>query len=337
MGTVTVDIVGGSISGLTTASAIKENNPSIEVTVYEKYKTIGYNHEGRRCGEAHSLGPEWMKWIPDEKSIFNRILKGEVSVGKKLYKVDQPPDTGFILNRQEFICQLARYTEQRGVHLQTNTKISSYTTLTGDYIVDASGCPSTIKRELGFTRGIKGTTFQQTLENANCFIPDTVKIFFTSKFGYFWIFPRNPEKREVNIGVGILGKMEYDLRALLEEFKADHHITGTVNYVTGGLVPLGLQRPFMYKNILFVGDAGVGAFPFTGQGIYRALISGDIAGRCIALGETKRYPHIINKEFLKWDTIGTLFLKGNTVIHKIRPEFALASFNYMTKVFGIIH
>ena len=45
---------------------------------------------------------------------------------------------------------------------------------------------------------------------------------------------------------------------MLENFKKENGISGKINHVTGGPVPLGLQRPLIYKNIIFVGDAGVG-------------------------------------------------------------------------------
>jgi flavin-dependent dehydrogenase len=236
-----------------------------------------------------------------------------------------------MLNRQEFICQLARDAEKRGVVLQTNDKIQSVDDLNGDVLVDASGCPSTVKRELKLGTGFIGVTYQQTLENANCFQSDTIRIFFTSSGGYFWIFPRDPKKHEVNVGVGFFGYSKYDLREILKVFKEEQGITGTVNYVVGGLIPLGLQPPFLYRNILFVGDAGVGAFPFTGQGIYRALLSGDIAGRCIAQEDLKKYPRIIRKEFIKWDVISSVFIRMNLVFRKINPALFLTSMNLLVR------
>ena len=71
---IQVDIVGGSISGLSAAISLKQHDKSIDVIVHEKYKKIGYNHEGRRCGEAHSIESEWKKWKPIGKSVF-MILK----------------------------------------------------------------------------------------------------------------------------------------------------------------------------------------------------------------------------------------------------------------------
>jgi flavin-dependent dehydrogenase len=176
-----------------------------------------------------------------------------------------------------------------------------------------------VKRELHLKSGFIGRTYQETIEDANCFCGDTIRILFSQYGGYFWVFPRDPEKNESNIGVGMYGDLNYDLREMLRMFKKEQHITGTVNYVAGGLIPLGLQRPFLHRNILFVGDAGVGAFPFSGQGIYRALMSGDIAGRCIARNNIKKYPWIIRKEFTQWEMLGSIFIRMNLLFRKINP------------------
>lgn len=319
------------MGGLSAAISIKDNDPTIEVVVHEKYKTVGYNHEGRRCGEAHSVEHEWEKWKPTGKSIFNTILHADVTIGNHHYVAHRPPGVGFILNRQEFICQLARDAEQRGAQIQTNDKIQSITALDGDVIVDASGCPSMVKRELNLDMRFIGKTYQETLENANCFVSDTIRIVFSRLGGYFWVFPRDPGKNEVNVGVGMFGDFDYNLQDLLQEFKQEQHIMGTVNYVVGGLIPLGLQRPFLYKNILFVGDTGVGAFPFSGQGIYRALMSGEIAGRCIAQKNITKYPRIIRKEFMQWDVMGSFFIRTNLLFRKINPVLFYHTLNFFAR------
>jgi flavin-dependent dehydrogenase len=190
--------------------------------------------------------------VPTGRSIYNTILRAEVTVGEHHFITTRSPGAAFILNRQEFICQLARDAEKKGVILQTNDKIQSIKDLTGDVLVDASGCPCMVKRELNLRLGYIGKTYQETLEDANCYFCDTIRIIFSRDGGYFWIFPRNPEKNEVNVGVGMFGDFGYDLREMLHGFKEEQHITGTVNYVTGGLIPLGLQRPFLYKNILYI-------------------------------------------------------------------------------------
>ena len=326
---IKVDIVGGSLAGLSSAISLKKYDKSIKVRVFEKYKKIGYNAEGRRCGEAHSLMPECKKWIPPKKSIFNEIRIGETVVGSEKHSIKAKPNiTGFMLNRPEFIFQLGKKAEELGAELITDHKVKSLNELDGEYIIDASGCPSTIKKIIGKDRGIKGSTYQQTLENSNAFVPDRLKVIFTGDPGYFWIFPRNPEKREVNLGFGTSIKTDKNLKKELEKFKKEHNITGKINHVTGGLIPLGLQRPLMYKNILFVGDAGVGAFTFTGQGIYRALISGDYAAKCISKGKAKKYPRMVVGAFIKWDTIGKIYLYPSFIFSKINQDLVLSYFKY---------
>ncbi len=331
---IKVEIIGGSLSGLSTAISIKEYNKSIDVVVYEKNKKIGYNHEGRRCGEAHSIEKEWSKWIPEKNSYYNKIKTGLVYLGDKKHRYTTKPGTGYILNKQEFICQLARKAEKLGVIIQTDHKIKSKDDLNCDYIVDASGCPSTIKRELKLNKGLKGVSYQQTIEDSNCFISDTIKIYYIGEFGYYWIFPRNPDKKEVNIGIGFIKNFGYNLKNLLEDFKINQNITGKVNYITGGLIPIGLQRPFKYNNILFVGDASAGTFPPTGQGNYRALLSGDVAGKCIAFNQVNKYPYMLYKMFIKWDVICKIFTTTNLICRNINPDLVIKNFEYLIK-FGV--
>jgi flavin-dependent dehydrogenase len=233
-----------------------------------------------------------------------------------------------MLNRQEFISQLGKQAIELGVEVQTDDKIKSVNELDGDYIVDASGCPSLIKRELGFKKGIKGITFQQTLEDSNFFKSDTFKLFFGDSIGYYWIFPRNPEKKEINLGVGIIGNKKLKPKKMLESFKEEKGIEGKINYLTGGVIPVGLQKPLMYKNILFVGDAGVGTFPFTAEGIYRALLSGETAGRCIATGKAMQYPSQINTMFVRWDLIGRTFLYMGSIPQKMGNKVFLKSIKH---------
>ena len=324
---IKVDIVGGSLSGLSTAISLKEHDRTITVLVHEKYKNIGYNPEGRRCGEAYRIESLWNKWQPREGVIFNEIKNFEEIIGDRSNRATLEPGTYMILNRQAFIRQLADTAEDLGVEILTDDKIKSVNDLDGNYIIDASGCPSSIKRELGLNKGIKAITYQQTLENSNYYRSDTVKIIFMGITGFYWIFPRNPEKKEINIGLGTISGIDCNLKEILESFKHEQNISGNINYVTGGLIPLGLQTPLKKKNILFVGDAGVGAFPFHGEGIYRALISGDIAGECIARGYPEKYPMLITKRFIKWDLVGKMWLRINQVLRNIGSKAVYASIN----------
>jgi flavin-dependent dehydrogenase len=331
---IKVDIVGGGIAGLSTAISIKQRKKSIDVVVHEKHKKIGYNTDGRRCGEAHSIEHYWDKpeWFPNKKSVYNNISKAEMIFEKKSYVYDRKPNSAFVLNRQEFIVQLLNLAKKLGAEINTNDRVKSINDLDGKYIVDASGIPSPIKKELGLKSGIKGYTYQQTLEDSNWFYPDRIKIFFPKYVGYFWIFPRNPEKNEINFGMGYFGKPgQFNLKEQLEKFKLEKNIKGKINHQTGGLIPCGITRPVLYNNILFVGDSGVGAFPLTGQGIYRALMSGDFAGIAITNDNPKQYIRLVNKAFVKWDVVGKNIIRTIKFLLKLHPTLAYFAYSSYTK------
>ena len=265
------------------------------------------------------------------------MSKAEVYIGKKKRIMSKENTKAFVLNRQEYIHQLGISAKDLGVQILTNDKIKSINDLNSDFIIDASGCPSAFKKELGLDKGIKGATYQQTLENSNSFVSDTIQVYYEDFGGYYWIFPRNPLKNEINLGLGSLKNYNYNLKGMLERFKEKHNIQGKINHVTGGLIPIGLQRPFRYKNILFVGDTGVGTYPLSGQGIYRALISGDVAGKLIATNKPKRYGHVMNKIFLRWDLICKTIIFLNFPIRKINPKLLLNLLNSYLNFLDFAH
>ncbi len=332
-----VDIIGGGLSGLATALSMKQHDSAIDVIVHEKHKCIGFNTDGRRCGEAHYIDAEWMKWKPPLEGRSTEILHAETIIGSKTYHFDQPPDTAWILDRPAYIAWLGTQARNAGVNIVCSDKIDDVSELSGDYLVDASGCPSTVKRQLGLKKGFIGSSYQQTLRNSSWYIPDTIRIIYDGHGGYFWVFPRTPGNREINIGIGFCNLSHRNLKELLEEFKTKEHITGTIQYVTGGYIPIGLQYPLRYKNIYFVGDAGVGTYPLTGQGIYRALLSGDMLGTCIAEGTSSTYEYMMMKLFIKWDVLGKTFLRSIRVLENLNPDLTLRLWNQFFSFIKIAH
>jgi flavin-dependent dehydrogenase len=249
------------------------------------------------------------------------ITKGEVFIGDKKIVNYERENQGFILNRPEFLVELGKQAEDLGTIIRTDHPIQSINQLSADVIIDASGSRNQFKKELGIKRRSYGLSYQETLRNSNHYIPDTIQIFWSKKNGYYWIFPRDPNYKEINIGLGFFGRTQENLKELLQVFKQENGIIGDVDYVTGGIIPFGLQRPVKYKNILFVGDTAVGTFPLSGQGIFRALISGDIAGECIVNDKINHYPRIIRKEFIsREEVVAQTFLTVIEVVKRINQN-----------------
>lgn len=314
-----IDIVGGGFGGLSPGITIKRLDKNMKVVVHEKHKQIGYNPDGRRCAEGYTLYPDLPDWRPPSDCIFNVIKKVLFVIGNTSYQLPINPSmpSTVMIDRQKYLASLGEKAGELGVEIQTQDKIASISDLEGTYIVDASGCPSILRKDLGFTQGRIARSHQQTLENANVFRSDTIRIFFKNSIGYYWIFPRDASKKEVNVGIGVLASSTCTPKDLLTLFKKEEGIQGNINYTTGGLIPVGMQKPLRYNNIVFVGDAGAGTFTITGEGISRAILSGEIAGHCIVKGKIHRYPSLINHEFLRWDIIGKTCLNTGDILRKI--------------------
>jgi len=113
-------------------------------------------------------------------------------------------------------------------------------------------------------------------------------VFFPfSTVGYAWIFPMGP--RRANIGVGTLArssdKISHSLRGLFRRFVRSHTGAGgrlgmarQDGPLRGGLIPMGpLFGKTATDGMMLVGDAAGFADPLTGEGIYYALRSGEMA------------------------------------------------------------
>lgn len=327
-----VDIIGGGLSGLATAISLKQHASSIEVFVHEKHKKIGFNHDARKCGEAHCIESFSLKWKPPAETIASPVYHGISIAGKKTIKSDRTPDTAWILDRPKYIAYLGKQAKQLGVEFVLNDRIIDPFSLSADVIVDASGCPSIVKKRLGIHHRFVGIGYQETIEHCSAFKSFTPKLTFEQHGGYYWVFPRHPEKKEVNVGVAMLYKTDIKLPPLLKAFKEKENIKGLVNYTAGGLIPGGLQFPLRHKHIIFVGDAGVGTLPINGQGIYRALLSGDIAGKYIAQNDLRGYVHRIIRDFIKMDIVGKSYLRCNKLLSELSSELVVSSWNWYQSI-----
>jgi len=141
--------------------------------------------------------------------------------------------------------------------------------------------------------------------------------YLNSKFqniaGYGWVFPK---KKHLNIG---LGEIEYnsknkkkktnlaniykDYVSMLKEMKLIPEII-KVSKIKGGALPVFPLKKTYSDRILLVGDAAGFINPITGEGIYYAMVSGQIAAETIqkALAEndaSKRSLSIYQKSWKK--------------------------------------
>ncbi len=130
--------------------------------------------------------------------------------------------------------------------------------------------------------------------------------FFPNFAGYIWVFPRCG-----HLSVGICGKGEpaAAMRRRLERYMEEQDIPVKDATFYGHMIP-ALERPSFVRNRisgpgwLAVGDAAGLVDPVTGEGLYYAIRSGDLAAEAVVSQETAAgelhhaYRRLIHGEFI---------------------------------------
>ncbi|MEI6054922.1 MAG: FAD-dependent monooxygenase [Lentisphaerota bacterium] len=109
-----------------------------------------------------------------------------------------------------------------------------------------------------------------------------------SKKGYFWAFPMGDNLFNVGCGFKSTPKAKADLKFILNEniakLNSKYHTEGVWQTdPKGAFIRSGLKnyKKFSYSNILFVGETIASTYPYTGEGIGKALETGILASLSI--------------------------------------------------------
>lgn len=123
--------------------------------------------------------------------------------------------------------------------------------------------------------------------------------FFAGLEGYIWIFPRNG-----HVSAGICGKGETAavLRQRLEHYLSGRGISYKEAHFYAHMLPSLDPASWQQNRLsgpgwLAVGDAAGLVDPVTGEGIYYAMRSGDLAGQLLAQGRPEAYAASVRSEF----------------------------------------
>jgi geranylgeranyl reductase family protein len=229
---------------------------------------------------------------------------------------DEP--VGILVRRVDFDHALVREAIAAGARLRERFEITqaladaSGVTLqsrTGDrlrapFVVAADGVHSVIAKRLGAdarwsARSIAIDMMEETPHDTlRATHPDTVWIAYAYRglHGYSYVFPKT---HHVNVGVGCLlahfkgevAERPYTLQSgFVDSLVKTGELEGRSDrkYFTPYLIPIGGPMPRAHAGrVLFAGDAGGFVNGFTAEGIYYAMISGELAGRAIASNRTR--------------------------------------------------
>ena len=128
--------------------------------------------------------------------------------------------------------------------------------------------------------------------------------------GYAYVFPK---RDHVNVGIGYvlshyreaIDRAPYDLqREFVDELSARGVVTGTSvrGNFTPFLIPVGgpLGQPGRGR-VLLAGDAGGFVNAFTAEGIYYAMVSGDLAARAVLATADRSFGQLVRRYRRSWE------------------------------------
>lgn len=185
-------------------------------------------------------------------------------------------------------------------HVRINTDAGEYR---ARIIIGCDGANSMVARASGLRTGsvqhdyaidMMEETPQQELRTAE---RDRMYIYYRirSHYGYGYVFPKSTH---LNVGVGF--KLDYYLSNLRGEHYAHHQgfvgelkskqlLTGESNRANFRAFPLPISGPLARTyadRVMLAGDAGGFVNALTAEGIYYAMVSGELAGRA-AIGAVR--------------------------------------------------
>jgi geranylgeranyl reductase family protein len=306
-----VTIVGAGPAGSTTAKFLAEKGFKTLLLDKEKFP------REKPCGGGLPLRVlQRFPYVVTDKIIETYSSSGTIFSPSLQHKIEINKNTPLIAMtlRKKFDFELVKFAIEAGTIFQEATPASSIqitndvaqvtvdkgTTIDSEIIVGADGVNSTLARNMGLrARGVeKGVCILQEFEvdekimdeyfkkSRHCYVHSR----FKTAAGYGWVFPK---KEHLNIGFGII-RMDKNqqqklnlltcyqdyITLLKQENLIPQHLKETP--VKGGaLLTHPLEKTFTDR-FLLVGDAAGFINPLSGEGIYYAMSSGQIAAEVIA-------------------------------------------------------
>ena len=304
-----VVVVGAGPSGSTAAKNLAERGASVLLIDKDKFP------RNKSCGGGVPMRTitrfPYLKDIPSIDSYsYGGFVYSRSQTGKtKILKTE--PVLANVL-RSRFDKDLVDLAINKGATFQedkkvTNTKINhDYVTLffkdgsslKTNLIVGADGAYSLIAKKAGLSDTSKSTKglcvleeFPLSEEDMDTFYTSDRLCHIHSKFngirGYGWVFPK---KTHVNVGI-----VSYDyclsddphinLNQVFKEYcthlKKEKILPQSIenHYQQGGVLPYQPLKKTYSERLLLCGDAAGLINPISGEGIYYALVSGEISAR----------------------------------------------------------
>ena len=285
----------------------------------------------KACGGAISMRA--LGRFPHLRAVLPRIstrlisrLHLEAPAGGKI-TLESPEPAALMIRRIEFDHVLVQLAQDAGAELIEGVEISQASSTRDEVqlstrdgrivrapiVVAADGVNSVVARRLGFNRGWPVSSLaldmmeETPVDALRCSDPDALWVSYghSGAQGYAYVFPKLDH---VNVGIGYLlsfyrAQVRHSPGELQQQLVSTLCRRGVLvgrsqsARCTGALIPVGGPlKETARGRVLLAGDAGGFVNGCYAEGIYYAMVSGDLAAKAILAGRPGRYPRAWQRE-----------------------------------------
>jgi geranylgeranyl reductase family protein len=318
-------IVGAGPAGATAARTLAEAGARVMILDRARFP------RNKPCGGAISM--RVLRRFPGLEPCLDRIATHRIarlhleSPSGEAVTLESDEPAALMIRRVEFDRRLTELAREAGAELVEGVEIGQAERHPGGVelrardgrvfrsplVIAADGVNSVVARRLGMNRGWPASavaldmmeeTENQTLRAIS---PDSLWVGYGygGSDGYAYVFPK---RDHVNVGIGYLlsfyreaiAESPYELQTCFVRRLNDLGVLRGASVrrnFTPFLIPVGGPlRQTMSHRVLLAGDAGGFVNGFTAEGIYYAMVTGELAARAIAEGHPERYERAWKRE-----------------------------------------
>jgi digeranylgeranylglycerophospholipid reductase len=313
-----VVVIGAGVAGLNAAYVLASMGYRVAIVESKPRSRIG----DKTCGDAIGVHHfEELGWSPPD-SVIDHVYDGV-----KIYSPSEKyslvvPGKGVSVNRVKFGQWLLKRAEDHGAELLDkhvlvgvsyndngvrSVKVkeigrSGYKELFAEAFIDASGAKPALRSKLPLEWPIAerpymtdyNIAYREVLEIEKP-VPEEDRryavIYLNTEIapgGYWWLFPKDPSGRIINIGLGVIwGVNNYNPRHNYDKYLRPR-FKGRLIHAGGGMVPTRRPLPtLVWRNVGTAGDAAYTVNPVHGGGIGSSLQAAAIVAKHIGLALEK--------------------------------------------------
>lgn len=301
-----VIIVGGGPAGATAARYLAQQGVHVVLIDKEEFPRV------KPCGGG--LTYRILTRFPHLKDAIERIVLNRprsihfYSPNLSCIRYTHYEPLSLMIRRCDFDTMLLEQCRFAGATVVTSAPVNNIaitpggvkvTTIPGKEfrakaIIGADGANSLVAKQTGLRHKWQREQFVVSISSeipgAALDLQDhsTIQLFYGLEgIGYGWVFPK---KKYVNLGIlGFLSrKQDRNLKELYEQFihilKLHGKISGdcSMSKIRGGMIPVkGVNPKTQTDRVLLCGDAAGFVNGVTGEGIYYAMVSADLAAKAL--------------------------------------------------------